>query len=55
MIIRSLLLIAALNQLTACVAIPRVEVMERMEFNYAAPNPKMLTAEELLCCNQCQA
>ena len=54
--IRFCVIFATLTLLSGCIAVPRFEMTQRIEFNYAPPNtPALISAEDLLCCVECQA
>ncbi len=54
--IRFCLIFASLTLLSGCVVVPRFEMTERMQFNYAPPNvPVQMSSEDLLCCAECRA
>lgn len=53
---RFCLIFASLTLLSGCIAVPRFEMTQRIEFNYAPPNmPVPMSSEDLLCCADCQA
>jgi len=47
---------ATLTLLSGCIAVPRFEMTERIQFNYAPPSaPTQLSSDDLLCCVECRA
>jgi hypothetical protein len=53
--IRMLLLIPVCVQLGGCIATPRIELAERIDFNYMQPDQRPLSFDDMLCCYGCQA
>ena len=54
--LRFCIIFATLTMLSGCIIVPRFEMTERIEFNYAPPPmPIQLSYEDMLCCNDCQA
>lgn len=51
--IRTLALLIALSQLTACVRVYDFSSVETLEFNYAAPSQAPVGYADLLCCFDC--
>lgn len=55
MYLRILLLIALIAPLAGCYAYPRIEVADRIEFNYTPHSLKPMNADDMLCCYRCEA
>lgn len=55
MMIRTCLLIAVLYQLSACVAVPRLEFTDKLDFKEIAPEQHAMSYNDLLCCYDCNA
>ena len=55
MILRTCLFLAILSQLSACIATPRFEISERIDFNAMQPDQKPMSYSDLLCCYDCTA
>ncbi len=45
----------AVISLTGCIATPRIEIAERIDFNYASPDMTPMSYADLLCCYDCHA
>jgi hypothetical protein len=54
MIPRLSLLVVVLFQLSGCVATPRVEISQQLDFDYV-PNMSPMSYSDMLCCYDCQA
>lgn len=55
MLIRICLCLAVLNQLSACIATPRIEIAQKFDFNYQMPDHRPMSYDDLLCCYDCTA
>jgi len=51
---KTLALIAIIS-LTGCIAIPRIEMAETIEFDYQIQNVRPVSYTDLLCCYDCTA
>lgn len=47
--------IVALLSLTGCIATPRIELAETLNFDYELPNQQPMSYNDLLCCYDCHA
>jgi hypothetical protein len=53
---RFCLIFACLTLLSGCIATPRFDMTERIQFNYTPMNAQVqMSYEDLLCCSMCRA
>ena len=53
---RCFMLLAVSPLLGGCIITPRVEMTERIDFNYHAPAiQSQMSAPDLMCCTECRA
>ncbi len=55
MLFRTCAAIAILAQLSACIATPNPDIVDRINFNAPAPDETPMSYADLLCCYDCQA
>ncbi len=55
MLIRIIALCAAVVTLSGCIVTPRIEIAERIDFNFTPPDQKPMSYSDLLCCHECHA
>ncbi len=55
MFTRIITLLAMLGTLSACIATPRIELVENIEFNFTQPDQTPMSYGDLLCCYDCHA
>jgi hypothetical protein len=55
MITRTIAILSLSAFLSGCIATPRIEIVEKIDFNYVAPDQKPMSYNDLLCCYDCHA
>lgn len=54
MLVKINILLIASACLCACVATPRIEIPNKLSFNYQVPNQAPMSYNDILCCYDCQ-
>jgi hypothetical protein len=53
MFTKYLVLLLTLTQLTACVAVPEINITETLHFDSPAPSQEPVSYADLMCCYDC--
>jgi hypothetical protein len=52
---KKILALISIISLTGCIAVPRIEMAETLDFDYQIQNVQPLSYTDLLCCYECNA
>ncbi len=53
MLHKTLILIAALTQLSGCIAVPEITISETLHFDSPMPSQEPVSYADLMCCYDC--